>query len=156
MKTHQASAQPAAESARQQETAGIRLDKWLWAARFYKTRSVAGEAIDKGRVLVNDQLAKASRTVRVGDLLAVRQGDCPLARQIRVKGISESRGPAPVAQQLYEETEESRAAIAAWMAARPYQADPAQSIEQGRPTKSDRRKLVEWQRWSVSLDDQGD
>jgi ribosome-associated heat shock protein Hsp15 len=156
MKTHQASAQRAAESARQQETAGIRLDKWLWAARFYKTRSLAGEAIDKGRVLVNDQLAKASRTVRVGDLLAVRQGDCPLARQIRVKGISESRGPAPVAQQLYEETEESRAAIAAWTAARPYQADPAQSIEQGRPTKSDRRKLVEWQRWSVSLDDQGD
>ncbi len=156
MKTHQATAQRAEEAARQQEPAGIRLDKWLWAARFYKTRSVAGEAIDKGRVLVNDQLAKASRTVRVGDLLAVRQGDCPLARQIRVKGISESRGPAPVAQQLYEETEESRAAIAAWTAARPYQADPALSIEQGRPTKSDRRKLAQWQRWSVSLDDQDD
>jgi ribosome-associated heat shock protein Hsp15 len=156
MKSHHATAQRAAESARQQESPGIRLDKWLWAARFYKTRSVAGEAIDKGRVMVNDQLAKASRTVRVGDMLAVRQGDCPLARRIVVKGVSESRGPAPVAQLLYEETEESRAAIAAWTAARPYQTDPAQAIEQGRPTKSDRRKLAEWQRWSVSLDDQGD
>ena len=153
MKSHHATAQRAAESAKAQETPGIRLDKWLWAARFYKTRSLAGEAIDKGRVMVNDQLAKASRTVRVGDTLAVRQGDCPLARRILVKGVSETRGPAPVAQGLYEETEESRAAIAAWTAARPYQADPALSIEQGRPTKSDRRKLAEWQRWSVSLDD---
>ncbi len=156
MKTHHATAQRAAESVKAQDSAGIRLDKWLWAARFYKTRSLAGEAIDKGRVLVNDQLAKASRTVRVGDTLAVRQGDCPLARRIVVKAVSESRGPAPVAQLLYEETEESRAAIAAWTAARPYQTDPAQSIEQGRPTKSDRRKLAEWQRWSVSLDDQDD
>ncbi|RZS57056.1 RNA-binding S4 domain-containing protein [Sphaerotilus mobilis] len=153
MKTHHATAQRAAESAKAQESAGVRLDKWLWAARFYKTRSVAGEAIEKGRVMVNEQLAKASRTVRVGDMLAVRQGDCPLARRILVKGVSDTRGPAPVAQLLYEETEESRCAIAAWTAARPYQADPAQSIEQGRPTKSDRRKLVEWQRWSVSLDD---
>jgi ribosome-associated heat shock protein Hsp15 len=153
MKTHHATARKAAEASQAAETTGVRLDKWLWAARFYKTRSVAGESIEKGRVMVNDQLAKASRTVRVGDLLAVRQGDCPMARQIRVLGLSEVRGPAPVAQLLYEETEESRQAIAAWTAARPYQADPAQSIEQGRPTKSDRRKLVEWQRWSVSLDD---
>ncbi|MGY0195376.1 RNA-binding S4 domain-containing protein [Leptothrix sp. BB-4] len=156
MKTHHATARKAAEADRQQESAGVRLDKWLWAARFYKTRSVAGEAIEKGRVMVNDQFAKASRTVRVGDTLAVRQGDCPLARRILVKGLSETRGPAPVAQALYEETEESRQAIATWTAARPYQADPAQSIEQGRPTKSDRRKLVEWQRWSVSLDDEND
>ena len=156
MKTHHATARKAAEASQQSDSAGVRLDKWLWAARFYKTRSVAGEAIEKGRVTVNDQLAKASRMVRVGDLLAVRQGECPLARRIRVLGLSEVRGPAPVAQLLYEETEESRQAIAAWTAARPYQADPAQSIEQGRPTKRDRRQLADWNRWSASLPGEDD
>jgi ribosome-associated heat shock protein Hsp15 len=132
---------------------GVRLDKWLWAARFYKTRSLATDEVGRGRVLINEQLAKAARLVRCGDLLTVRQGHCPLPRLIRVLGLSEVRGPAPVAQQLYEETPESRAAVAAWVANRPLTEDPALSITQGRPTKSDRRQLTEWQRWSVSLDD---
>ena len=68
-------------------------------------------------------------------------------------GLSDARGPAPQAQQLYAETPESIAAQQEWQARRPYAADPASSIEQGRPTKADRRHLVEWQRWSVSLDD---
>lgn len=134
---------------------GTRLDKWLWAARFYKTRSLAGDEIGHGRVRINDQLAKAARLVRVGDTLSVlQQGPCPLPRVVKVLALSDVRGPAPVAQALYEETAESRAAIAAWLANRAYTADPAQAITQGRPTKSDRRQLVEWQRWSVSLDDE--
>ncbi|ACB34837.1 RNA-binding S4 domain protein [Leptothrix cholodnii SP-6] len=134
---------------------GVRLDKWLWAARFYKTRSLAGDEIGHGRVMINQQLAKAARLVRCGDLLSVKQGNCPLPRIIRVLALSDVRGPAPVARQLYEETEESRAAVATWLANRPLTVDPAQSITQGRPTKSDRRQITEWQRWSVSLDDEG-
>lgn len=134
---------------------GQRLDKWLWAARFFKTRSLAADEIDRGRIRVNGQEAKPSREVRVGDRLAVRQGDGPVPREVVVRGLSEVRGPAPQAQQLYEETPESVAAQAAWRERRRYAADPALSIEQGRPTKADRRQLAEWQRWSVSIDDLG-
>lgn len=93
----------------------MRLDKWLWCARFYKTRSLAADAIGLGRVSVNQQLAKASRELRVGDTVALRQG--PLARTVVVRGLSAQRGPAPVAQQLYAETADSiaereRAALA--------------------------------------------
>ncbi|MEY8875681.1 MAG: RNA-binding S4 domain-containing protein, partial [Leptothrix sp. (in: b-proteobacteria)] len=132
----------------------MRLDKWLWAARFFKTRSLATDEIGRGRVEVNAQFAKAGRLVRVGDVISVRQaGGCPLPRIVMVRALSDVRGPAPVAQLLYEETEASRQAIAQWGANSRYTTDPAQSIEQGRPTKSDRRQLTEWQRWSVSLDD---
>lgn len=133
--------------------AGVRLDKWLWAARFYKTRSLAADEVDRGRVMINGQYAKVSRLVRVDDLISLRQGHNPTPREVRVRGLAEVRGPAPVAQTLYAETPESLAAQAAWQANRPYAADPAHSIEQGRPTKSDRRQLTEWQRWSVSIDD---
>src|SRR6218665_2689544 len=85
--------------------AGLRLDKWLWAARFFKTRSLATDEIGKGRVQVNGQDAKASREVRVGDRLDLRQAT--VQRPVLVLGISASRGPAPVAQPLYEETAES-------------------------------------------------
>ena len=85
----------------------LRIDKWLWAARFYKTRSLAVEEIDKGRVRINDLEVKPSREVKVGDTLALRQGT--LIRTVVVRGISSQRGPAPVAQQLYEETAESLA-----------------------------------------------
>ncbi|MEO8299488.1 MAG: RNA-binding S4 domain-containing protein [Burkholderiales bacterium] len=132
---------------------GTRLDKWLWAARFFKTRSVAAEEIGRGRVQVNGQPAKPSREVRPGDLLSVRQSDQPTPRVVQVRGLSEQRGPAPVAQALYEETAESVQARAAWLANRRYLTDPARAIDHGRPTKSDRRQLAEWQRWSVSLDD---
>jgi ribosome-associated heat shock protein Hsp15 len=134
----------------------MRLDKWLWAARFFKTRALAVEVIDKGRVQVNGQVAKRSRTLRVGDRVALRQGERgEIASEVMVLGLSEHRGPAPVAQQLYAETAASVAAREAAVQARPYQAEPANTIEQGRPTKRDRRDLVAWQRWSASSDEPG-
>ncbi len=132
---------------------GMRLDKWLWAARFYKTRGLAVEFIEKGRVQVNGQPVKRARELRVGDLLALRQGtQGEIARELRVLALSEVRGPAPVAQQLYEETAKSIAAREAAAQARPYVVDPALAIEQGRPTKRDRRELAQWQRWSASAE----
>jgi ribosome-associated heat shock protein Hsp15 len=128
----------------------LRLDKWLWAARFYKTRSLATDQVGKGRVSVNDTLAKASRELHVGDRVELRQGE--LARTVIVQALSELRGPAPVAQTLYAETAESLEKRAAALEARRLRAEPAQAIEQGRPTKRDRRKLAEWTRWSASAD----
>lgn len=131
----------------------MRLDKWLWAARFYKTRSLAADEIGKGRIGVNDQVAKASRELRVGDLLTLRQG--PVTRVVRVLGLSAVRGPAPVAQALYQETPESVAAREAAAAQRRLGVEPAASQLQGRPTKRDRRQLADWNRWSASVDDGG-
>ena len=134
----------------------LRIDKWLWAARFYKTRSLAVEEIDKGRVRVNDLEAKPSREVKVGDTVTLRQGT--VIRTVVVQGISSQRGPAPVAQQLYEETEESLALKAQAAEQRHLTSDPASSLEHGRPTKRDRRSLdkaqgKDWNsRWSASAD----
>jgi ribosome-associated heat shock protein Hsp15 len=130
----------------------VRLDKWLWAARFYKTRALATDEVGRGRVTVNGQAAKASREVRVGDRLALRQG--PVERVVDVMALSNVRGPAPVAQALYGETADSIAARQRAAEARRLGAEPAISIEQGRPTKRDRRQLVDWQRWSASIDDE--
>jgi ribosome-associated heat shock protein Hsp15 len=80
----------------------LRIDKWLWAARFYKTRTLAAEEIGKNRVQINGEVAKASREVKAGDLVAMRVGG-GVDRIVRVRGLSGQRGPAPVAQQLYEE-----------------------------------------------------
>ncbi len=129
----------------------VRLDKWLWAARFYKTRALASEEIGRGRVTVNGQAVKASRDMRLGDRVTVRQG--PVERVVEVKGLSAVRGPAPVAQALYEETADSIAARQRATEARRLAPEPADTIEQGRPTKRDRRQLADWQRWSASLDD---
>lgn len=130
----------------------VRLDKWLWAARLYKTRGLAAEEIGRGRVTVNGQAVKAAREVKPGDLIAVRQG--PLVRTLQVLGLSVQRGPAPVAQALYAETPESTAARErAAEQRRLGGAEPAGSIEQGRPTKRDRRQIADWQRWSASVDD---
>lgn len=131
----------------------VRLDKWLWAARFYKTRGLASEDISRGRVSVNGQVAKASRELKPGDLLQWRQDS--VQRTVLVKALSNQRGPAPVAQALYEETPESIQARLAAAEARRQGTEPANSIEQGRPTKRNRRELADWQRWSVSLDDPG-
>lgn len=131
--------------------ARMRLDKWLWAARFFKTRSLAADEIAKGRVSVNEQPAKASRELRLGDRVQLRQGAVP--RAVLVRGLSEVRGPAPVAQALYEETPESIATRERLAAARRAGVEPALAIEQGRPTKRDRRKLADWDRWSASVDD---
>lgn len=128
----------------------VRLDKWLWAARFFKTRSLAAEEIAKGRIQVNGQAAKASRELREGDTLEIRQQQ--LARTVLVKGLSQVRGPAPVAQALYAETSESLALRAKAAEQRRFGSEPAQAIEQGRPTKRDRRRLADWERWSASAE----
>jgi ribosome-associated heat shock protein Hsp15 len=130
----------------------IRLDKWLWAARFYKTRALAAEEIGRGRVSVNGQLAKASRELKVGDRIVLRQG--AVERTVDLLALSNVRGPAPVAQALYAETAESIAARLQAAEARRLGAEPAIAIEQGRPTKRDRRKLADWQRWSAVADDE--
>lgn len=130
----------------------LRLDKWLWAARFFKTRSLAGDEIDKGRISVNGQVAKASREVRAGDLIDIRQTG-GLVRSVQVLGLSTLRGPAPQAQALYQETPESLARREQYAQQRRLAAEPSLSIEQGRPTKRDRRQLADWQRWSASSDE---
>ena len=146
---------PGKQSPKTAATEEMRLDKWLWAARFYKTRALAVDEIGKGRISVNGQAAKPSRDLRVGDTLVLRQG--PVQRTVIVQGLSAVRGPAPVAQALFEETADSllrrsQAAVAHRLAA-----EPALSIEQGRPTKRDRRDITrtqaDWQRWSASVDD---
>ncbi len=129
----------------------LRLDKWLWAARFMKTRALAVEQIDKGRVQVNGQPAKPARELRVGDELELRHGHTP--RTVTVRGLSAQRGPAPVAQALYEETAESLLRAQAAAQARAQGVEPAQTLSDGRPTKRDRRVLSDWQRWSASIDD---
>ncbi len=128
----------------------MRLDKWLWAARFYKTRSLATDEIGKGRISVNAQAAKPSRELRTGDRIELRQG--AVLRTVVVVALSDSRGPAPAAQALYAETEESIAAREKAARERREAAEPSLSIEQGRPTKRDRRKLADWNRWSASVD----
>jgi ribosome-associated heat shock protein Hsp15 len=121
----------------------IRLDKWLWAARFYKTRSLAVQEIGKGRVFVNDQLAKPSREVVVGDRISVRKEDLPV--HVLVRGITGVRGPAPIARLLYDETPESIAAREHAAEMRRLAPEPALEIVAGRPTKRDRR-LIDFMR----------
>jgi ribosome-associated heat shock protein Hsp15 len=136
----------------------LRIDKWLWAARFYKTRSLATEEIDKGRVAINGQEAKPAREVKVGDTVAMRREG--ITRTVVVKGLSDMRGPAPVAQQLYEETAESIAERQQAQEQRRFAREPALAIEHGRPTKRGRRDLEDAQRqgwgdrWSASIDDE--
>ena len=128
----------------------VRLDKWLWAARFFKTRSLATDEIGRGHVQVNGQAAKASREVRIGDRIGLRQGS--VARTVVVREASDQRGSAPIAQTLFEETPESVALRERAALERRLHAEPSLAIEQGRPTKRDRRELADWQRWSASLD----
>ncbi len=129
-----------------------RIDKWLWAARFFKTRSLATEAVNRGQVQIAQQDVKPSRDVRVGDTLSIVQAK--IAFTVVVRGISEQRGPAPVAQQLYEETQESQQKRAKAALEHRLSPEPALGIERGRPTKRDRRELEKnWDaRWSASLD----
>ena len=129
---------------------GIRLDKWLWAARFFKTRGLSSDEIGKGRVSVNGQAAKPSREVRVGDRIELRQSQVP--RTVVVRDTSNVRGPAPAAQALYEETAESIARREKLAAERRDRVEPADAIREGRPTKRDRRHLADWNRWSASVD----
>ena len=133
------------------DTARVRLDKWLWAARFFKTRALAAEQADRGRVRVNGVAAKPARELRPGDRVELRQGE--VERTVEVLALSQLRGPAPVAQLLYRETEESIATRERAAEQRQLAPEPAAGIEQGRPTKQNRRQLADWQRWSASLDD---
>lgn len=116
----------------------VRIDKWLWAARLFKTRSLAQQAVDNGRVLVDGQRVKPSRALRIGDEIGLRIGDSP--RVLRVRGLSDRRGPASVAQALYDETAESLAVRERRQQARRDAPEPASAIA-GRPTKRDRRRL---------------
>ncbi len=105
-----------------------RIDKWLWCARFFKTRSLAAEAVERGKVTVNGQPCKNSREVKPGDMVVLEAHQ--QRWELLVKGIAPARGPAPVAQTLYEESAESRR----------LQPEPSAQI-QGRPTKRDRRRI---------------
>lgn len=128
----------------------LRLDKWLWAARLYKTRSLASDEISKGHVFINGQHAKASREVRLADRIELRQGG--LSKTIIVSGLSSVRGSALVASTLYAETPESVAQRTLQTDLRKLTAEPALSLDQGRPTKRCRRKLAAWNRWSATWD----
>lgn len=116
----------------------VRIDKWLWAARFFKTRSLATEAVDGGKVQVNGERAKPSKSVRLGDEVRVRLG--PFEHVVIVQGTAERRGPAALAAGLYAETESSRVARERlrWQLS---VAAPVLEPEKGRPTKRDRRDI---------------
>jgi ribosome-associated heat shock protein Hsp15 len=116
----------------------LRIDKWLWAARFFKTRSLAAKAVDGGKVRVNGEGAKPSRALKPGDELAIRVGEFEWVVEIRA--LSRSRGPAARAALLYAEREDSRGRRLAAMAQRKSQPHPAAAAK-GRPTKKDRRLI---------------
>lgn len=122
--------------------AGVRIDKWLWAARFFKTRSLASRACDLGRILANSQQAKPAREAHVGDVLQIRnEGDVTFT--VEVLGLSEVRGPAPVAQTLYRETDTSRELRLKAAAERKAMMNFAPA-PQGRPSKRDRRRIIQF------------
>jgi ribosome-associated heat shock protein Hsp15 len=120
----------------------VRLDKWLWAARFFKTRALAAEAIDGGKVDVNAARAKRAKMVQLGDEVTVRQS--PFEHVVLVRGVSERRGPASVAATLYEETAASKAKREAL--ATKIRSMPADDWDTGRPTKRDRREIERFRR----------
>ena len=116
----------------------MRLDKWLWAARFFKTRSLAQQAIAAGRVKLNDSRVKPAHELKVGDSLFLRKEE--LQWQVVVRGLSDKRGPAGAARKLYEESAESQAERARRGDLRRWGAEPSATLK-GRPTKRDRRRL---------------
>jgi ribosome-associated heat shock protein Hsp15 len=130
----------------------IRIDKWLWAARFFKTRSLACDEVLRGRVQVNQNDVKPSKEIQSGDQLVIWQGS--VKRTVLVRGISAQRGPAPTAQLLYEETPESLELRILAAEQKRLSPEPAAAIAHGRPTKRNRRDLEKtWNdRWSASLE----
>lgn len=125
------------------DTSRVRIDKWLWAARFYKTRGLSAEAVDGGKVQVNGERVKPAKTLKAGDALVIRNG--PYVWEITVLETSDRRGPASEAAKLYQETEESRrmreersAMIKAEHQSNPYAG--------GRPTKKQRRQIIRFTR----------
>ena len=122
----------------------LRLDKWLWAARFFKTRGLAQTAIENGRVFVQQERVKVAHQVKVGDEVVLRLPD--FARTLIVLALSDKRGSAPIAQLLYEETVASVLQREEAAQRRRLSTEPAMSIEEGRPTKKDRRRLEDLSR----------
>jgi ribosome-associated heat shock protein Hsp15 len=120
----------------------VRIDKWLWAARFFKTRSAAQQAIEGGKVKLNGERTKPAKDLRPGDRLVIQIRG--FEWDVEVLQLSAQRGPAPVARTLYVETEESQAKRALEVEKRRRFNEPASTI-QGRPTKRDRRVLDRWQ-----------
>jgi len=118
--------------------ASLRLDKWLWSARFFKTRSLAAQAVEGGRVRLNGARVKPAKEVKVGDDMEIHIGE--LEWVIEVRALSAQRGPAVVARRLYEEREESQARRQVMLEARKAMPEPAFGLR-GRPTKRDRRML---------------
>ncbi|ATQ73972.1 RNA-binding protein S4 [Massilia violaceinigra] len=116
----------------------VRIDKWLWAARFFKTRSLATDAVDTGKVRLDGERIKPARTVKLDDKLTIDNG--AETWEVRVMGISDVRGGAPVARTLYEETEESVSKRENDLEARKLYREPGTTIK-GRPTKRDRRAI---------------
>lgn len=116
----------------------MRLDKWLWAARFFKTRTLATDAINGGKVQVNGNRVKAAREIKIDERLDISNGE--VRWEIIVKALSDKRGPAPEARLLYEETSASINAREAQRDNRKFQADPAADLH-GRPSKRDRRQI---------------
>ena len=119
----------------------MRLDKWLWAARFFKTRSLAQHAVGSGRVQLNGERTKSAHEVKAGDMLVVRVGDWRW--EVKVRALSERRGPAEEARKLYEETAESRAERERRGDLRRWGTEPASTLK-GRPTKRDRRRMTDF------------
>jgi ribosome-associated heat shock protein Hsp15 len=120
------------------DTGRVRIDKWLWAARFYRTRSLALAAIELGRVRVEGERVKPAREARIGDRIELIQGEQRI--ELLVRGLSMIRGPANFARSLYEETPASRERRERQAQARRYGAEPALA-RSGRPTKRERRQL---------------
>jgi ribosome-associated heat shock protein Hsp15 len=119
----------------------VRMDKWLWAARFFKTRSLAARACDLGRIQSNNQPAKPARDVRIGDMLRVTNGGGDF--EVEVLLLSEVRGPASVAQTLYRETEASRE-LRLKVAAERKAMKQFEELPAGRPSKRDRRRIIQF------------
>lgn len=133
------------------QSSGIRMDKWLWAARFFKTRSIAKHAIEGGKVHLNGERVKVSREVQIGMLLTIQQGI--EKKTVLVKALSDMRGPAPIAQQLYEETAES-------IEKRAQQAEQrklnSMMFMSHRPNKKDRRDIDKFHQQHDFADDFSD
>ncbi len=119
-------------------TESVRIDKWLWAARFFKTRTLASDAVDNGKVRIERERIKPARNVRYGDLVQIDNGSS--VWEVLVRGLSDARGSAEMAQKLYAETEESIARRQQEMEKRKFFKEPGMTIK-GRPTKRDRRLL---------------
>jgi ribosome-associated heat shock protein Hsp15 len=117
---------------------GVRIDKWLWAARFFKTRTLAARACDLGRIESNGQRAKAAREVRTGDIVRVKNEGGGF--EVEVLAVSEMRGPAALAQTLYRETEASRE-LRVRLAEERRAAPHFEALREGKPSKRDRREI---------------